>query len=700
MRRRFVIAAATGLAVAGVLVMPATAVEANRFSATIAPTAVQPLAAWNYTVQITNRTQSTITANNAHVAVPGGFALDAASLSATTTAAGTCSAGTWTVSLSVEGAIDAIAPDASSELCPGGVLNVSFAATAPASEASYTWTSTLFHDTTGFSLQGSQPIVDVDGTPPAPPTLTAEPSDPSNSADATFAFSDDDGTAKFSCQLDGGQAAACASPKTYSGLGEGLHAFAVTAIDAAGNVSSPTNYSWTIDMTPPPAPTITSAPPNVTGSADASFSFTDGDGSATFRCRLDGAGFSSCTSPVTYHGLAEGTHTFRVKAIDAAGNESTVTSNTWTIDLTNPVVTIDPASEPPDPTNQTSATFAFTSNEASSTFECRLDGAAFSACTSPASYTGLGDARHSFGVRATDQLGHQGLTTLYEWTVDTVPPHATITSGPPAMSGSPSATFEFSTSETATFACSLDGAAFSACSSPQVYVGLVDGGHTFAVRGTDVVGNTDSTAASYSWQVVRVQPPDTQPPGQVLALRRIVGYRLLKLAWSLPTDPDLAYVRVMRSRSSKSAAQAVVYQGTASSYSDHRFQNGQYYRYEIQAYDTSGNASALVRVVVPPSSLLRSPREGSVVKAPPLLLWAAVARATYYNVQVYRDGHKVLSTWPVRARLRLRSRWVYKGRTYRLRKGGYRWWVWPAFGPRSKGSYGQLLGTGTFVVRR
>jgi hypothetical protein len=155
----------------------------------------------------------------------------------------------------------------------------------------------------------------------------------------------------------------------------------------------------------------------------------------------------------------------------------------------------------------------------------------------------------------------------------------------------------------------------------------------------------------------------------------------------------------MRSRSSKGAAQAVVYQGIATTYSDRRFQNGQYYRYEIQAYDTSGNASSLVRVVVPPSSLLRSPRDGSVVKAPPLLLWAGVARATYYNVQVYRGARKVLSAWPVRAKLKMRSRWVYRGRTYRLRKGGYRWWVWPAFGPRSKGSYGQLLGTGTFVVR-
>jgi hypothetical protein len=701
-KHRLAVIALAGSSLLLTLVMPAaTAVQANSFSATIAPSAVEPLAAGNYIVAITNRQQSGSTANNAHVAVPDGFVVDPLSIVATTAAAGTCTAATWTAALSGDGTIDAAAPadDPTHELCPGARLTISFAATAPPTEGTYTWTTTLFDDTTAFELQGPDPVVAVDSTPPPPPTLTSEPPDPSDSADATFAFSDADATATFVCQLDGGQAEACASPKAYSGLGEGAHAFAVTAIDPAGNTSSSTTYSWTVDLTPPPAPAITSAPPSSTASTSASFSFTDDEAGAAFRCRLDSASFGSCTSPVTYDGLGEGVHTFGVKAVDPAGNESSVTSYSWTIDLTNPVVTIDPASEPHDPTNQASANFVFTSNKPGSTFQCRLDGAAFSSCSSPAAYSGLGDGRHRFGVRAIDQLGHQGPETFYEWTVDTTPPHAAITSGPPAVSANPVATFEFSSSEPATFACSLDGAAFSACSSPQVYVGLADGPHSFEVRGTDGVGNTDALPASYSWQIAIPVPPDTTPPGPVQELRRIVGYRRLKVEWALPTDPDLAYVRVTRSRSGKGAASAVVYEGKATKYSDGGFKNGQYYRYEIQAYDTAGNASSPVRVVVPPSMLLRSPRDGSVVKGPPLLLWSGVARVTFYNVQLFRGGHKVLSAWPTRAKLRLHSRWSYKGRSYRLRKGGYRWWVWPAFGPRSKATFGPLLGTGTFVVR-
>ena len=699
--RRIVLTLAGCAAVLVALVTPAAGdTLANRFSANIAPSAEQPLSSDSYVVQITNRPQSDATANNAHVAVPAGFVVDPISLAATTSDAGGCAAASWTVALNlVTSTIDALAPDAG-DLCPGGRLTITFGAIAPAVEGTYTWTTTLLQDANDFGQQGSQPAVTVDGTPPPAPTLTATPADPSDDASPSFAFSDDDPTATFLCQLDGGAASACASPQMYSGLGEGTHTFNVTAVDPAGNQSSVTSYSWTIDLTPPSAPTITLAPPAVTGSTSATFSFTDGDASASFQCSLDGAGFSSCASPQTYPDLAEGAHTFGVKAVDPAGNESSVSSYAWTIDLTNPVVTIDPASEPPDPTNQTSASFVFTSNKAGSTFECRLDGSNFSSCSSPATYAGLANGRHSFGVRATDSLGHVGLPSTYEWTIDTIPPTATITSSPAAISNSPSATFAFTGNEAvSSFACSLDGSSFEACTSPKLYVGLPDGSHVFRVRATDLAGNTQPAPASYTWQIATLVPPDTTPPGPVSRLRRIVGYRLLKLTWSLPTDPDFAYVRVKLSKSRKGPAEAFVYQGKRTSYTSARFVNGVYSRYEIQAFDASGNASSPVQVVVPPSVLLRSPRDGQIVKAPPLLLWAGVPRATYYNVQVYRGAQKVLSAWPVKGKLRMRSSWTYNGHRFRLRKGGYRWWVWPGFGARSNAAYGQLLGTGTFIVK-
>jgi hypothetical protein len=86
----------------------------------------------------------------------------------------------------------------------------------------------------------------IDTVAPPKPTLTQTPPNPSASASATFAFTDREAGVGFECALDGGTYAACASPKSYSGLSDGHHAFAVRARDAAGNHSAATTYAWSV----------------------------------------------------------------------------------------------------------------------------------------------------------------------------------------------------------------------------------------------------------------------------------------------------------------------------------------------------------------------------------------------------------------------------------------------------------------------
>ena len=73
----------------------------------------------------------------------------------------------------------------------------------------------------------------------APPGRTAEWS-------AAFSFTANEQVEGFQCKLDGGPFAACASPTTVGPLENGKHAFAVRAIDLAGNVGDAERYEWKI----------------------------------------------------------------------------------------------------------------------------------------------------------------------------------------------------------------------------------------------------------------------------------------------------------------------------------------------------------------------------------------------------------------------------------------------------------------------
>jgi len=100
--------------------------------------------------------------------------------------------------------------------------------------------------------------------------------------------------------------------------------------------SDPIGVAVMPDTTPPDT-SLTSTPPNPDTGTSPSFGFSGTDdatppASLGFECRLDGAGFSPCTSPKSYTGLSPGVHTFQVRAIDAAGNvDPTPASYTWTI---------------------------------------------------------------------------------------------------------------------------------------------------------------------------------------------------------------------------------------------------------------------------------------------------------------------------------------------------------------------------------
>jgi Bacterial Ig domain/Chitobiase/beta-hexosaminidase C-terminal domain/PASTA domain len=261
-----------------------------------------------------------------------------------------------------------------------------------------------------------------------------------------------------------------------------------------------------VDLTSPQT-TIDAAPGDPTADSSASFAFSSNEGGASFECRLDDGDWDACSSPQDYTGLADGVHTFEVRAADAARNaDGTPASHGWTIDTEAPSTSL--GIGPADPSNDAGASFEFSASEDGAGFECRLDGGAWAPCTSPQGYTGLGDGGHAFEVRATDTVGNiDGSPASQTWTVDTIAPDSSFTVVPANLSGNSTPTFEFTASEDgSSFECRLDGGDWDACSSPETTAPLFDGSHTLDVRATDTAGNVDGSPAAYTWTIDATAP--------------------------------------------------------------------------------------------------------------------------------------------------------------------------------------------------
>jgi P pilus assembly chaperone PapD len=281
---------------------------------------------------------------------------------------------------------------------------------------------------------GSSGVKDVNGnalgankswtfTTVTPPNTTIDPnSGPTGtvaSTSASFAFSSSKANSTFQCSLDNSTFAACTSPKSYSGLSQGSHNFRVRAIASGITDQTAASRSWTVDTVAPDT-SITAKPNNPSNNASPSFSFSSNEENSSLQCSIDGGSYSACTSPKSLSTLSEGSHIFSARATDAAGNtDQSPAEYTWMVDTVAPDTSID--SNPDALTNSTSASFDFSSNEAGSTFECKLDSGSYATCNSPKSYSSLGGGSHTFSVRVTDAAGNTDQSPAeYTWTVQTI----------------------------------------------------------------------------------------------------------------------------------------------------------------------------------------------------------------------------------------------------------------------------------------
>jgi uncharacterized delta-60 repeat protein len=172
----------------------------------------------------------------------------------------------------------------------------------------------------------------IDLTPPD----TAIESGPSEGASYNvqsfvFTLSSPDSSAHYQYSLNGGPFVETSNPVYLSNLADGSYTFTARAVDPHGNADpTPVTRTWTVDTVAPDT-AIKSGPASPTKQTSAMFDFSASEASS-FECKLDDETFAACASPTSYTRLARGTHTFKVRATDKAGNaDATVATWTWRV---------------------------------------------------------------------------------------------------------------------------------------------------------------------------------------------------------------------------------------------------------------------------------------------------------------------------------------------------------------------------------
>ncbi|WP_232462349.1 beta strand repeat-containing protein, partial [Burkholderia ubonensis] len=279
---------------------------------------------------------------------------------------------------------------------------------------------------------------------------------------------------------------------TFSAV-EGTNNVQVRQIDVAGNTSSATSFSFTLD-TSAAAPGVALATDSGSSAVDhvtnvGTLNVTGVESGATVQYSVDnGAHWSTSFSAV------EGTNNVQVRQIDVAGNTSSATSFSFTLDTSaaapGVALAVDSGSSAVDHITNV-GTLNLTGVEAGATVEYSTDGG-HTWNTSFSAVEGVNDIQ----VRQIDVAGNTSSATSFSFTLDTsaaAPGVALATdSGSSAVDHITNVgTLNLSGVETgATVEYSTDGG-----HTWSTTFSAVEGLNNVQVRQTDIAGNTSSTTS-------------------------------------------------------------------------------------------------------------------------------------------------------------------------------------------------------------
>ncbi len=492
-----------------------------------------------------------------------------------------------------------------------------------------------------------EPVVLSPKDTSAPDTniLTGPPSFSKNQ-NATFTFASTDEGHEFLCKVDNGNFDPCRSPYTITALGEGQHTFAVMAQDGAGNRDqSAAEYNWSIDITAPVI-VVEEQPLSLITTSGTTIKLSIDDASAELQCQLDEQPLS-CGTTIALTNLTQGFHSLQAKATDKAGNPSAIKIINWMVDLSelDTIVLQEPASL----TSSALATIAFAANK-TATFECKLDAAAWQACSSPVTYSNLADGNHQFQVRAKDTVGNVDASpVMVSWEVDSSAPNApnpTAISGNLTNDATPLLQWTDSTVDIQRFEVEVDiTTSFNSTqlrsfrnqttTSVEVVPQLNDGLWYFRVRAVDTAGNLSGWSSALGFQI------DTQPPEVPVANYLPDPFNDTRPTFTWTAAVDASKYRLQAASDASFSSMLIDKSDiTSTSYQPQAELAQGVVFWKVAAIDTAGNQSdfSLPKYFTIDTSAPGTPVINAITTptkiTTPTFSWSAVNGASKYEIQI------------------------------------------------------------------
>lgn len=125
-------------------------------------------------------------------------------------------------------------------------------------------------------------------------------------------------------------------------LSVGTHIISATATNEFGQTNDPTKPNSSFNLTVAPNTVIDSGPNGPTNTATPTFTYHSPTAGTSFQCRIDQASFAACPASgyTPSSALANGSHTFEVRANDSGHLDPTPANRTFTIDTVRPVLSV------------------------------------------------------------------------------------------------------------------------------------------------------------------------------------------------------------------------------------------------------------------------------------------------------------------------------------------------------------------------